>query len=186
MLIIDDVQAGNGRTRTFFSFEPAGIEPDIICMSKSIGGYGLPMAITLIKPEHDIWGPGEHNGTFRGNNLAFIGATEALSYWENDDFSESVQEKGDFVSEKLSELIVKYPELKGELRGRGLMKGIAWGENDTAGEICKAAFERGLIMETSGPNDEVMKLLPPLIIDKEGLEKGFKIIDDSIQHVINN
>lgn len=185
MLIIDDVQAGNGRTGTFFSFEPAGIEPDIICLSKSIGGYGLPMAITLIKPEHDIWEPGEHNGTFRGNNLAFVAATEALSNWENDDFSEEVQDKGDFVSEKLSELIVKYPELKGELRGRGLMKGIAWGDHDLATKICAAAFERGLVMETSGPNDEVMKLLPPLIIDKEGLEKGLQIIDESIEDILN-
>ena len=184
MLIIDDVQAGNGRTGTFFSFEPAGIEPDIICMSKSIGGYGLPMAITLIKPEHDIWEPGEHNGTFRGNNLAFIAATEALTNWENDDFSEAVQEKGDFVSEKLSELIVKYPECKGELRGRGLMKGIAWGDHELATKICGEAFKRGLVMETSGPNDEVMKLLPPLIIDKEGLEKGLQIIDESIEAIL--
>src|SRR5690625_2872011 len=132
MLIIDDVQAGNGRTGTFFSFEPAGIEPDIICLSKSIGGYGLPMAITLIKPEHDIWEPGEHNGTFRGNNLAFIAATEALSNWENDDFSEAVKDKGDFVSEKLSELVVIYTECYGELRGRGLMKGIARSEEHTS------------------------------------------------------
>lgn len=187
LLIIDDVQAGNGRTGTFFSFEPAGIEPDIVCISKSIGGYGLPMAITLIKPEHDIWEPAEHNGTFRGNNMAFITATEALSYWENDNFSDSVKEKGEFISDQLVDLIVKYPELKGELRGRGLMKGIAWNDRtDTASEICKAAFDRGLIMETSGPDGEVMKLLPPLIIDKAGLTKGFKIIDDSIKHVLEN
>jgi len=187
LLIVDDVQAGNGRTGTFFSFEPAGIEPDIVCLSKSIGGYGLPMAITLIKPEYDIWDPAEHNGTFRGNNMAFITATEALlSFWKTDEFSDAVQEKGDFVSEKLSELIVKYPDLKGELRGRGLMKGIAWGDDEVAGKICAAAFDRGLIMETSGPNSEVMKLLPPLIIDKEGLEKGFDIIDQSIQHILKN
>src|SRR5690625_5981373 len=143
------------------------------------------MAITFINPEHDIWEPGEHNGTFRGNNLAFIAATEALSNWENNDFSEDIQDKGDFVSEKLSELIVKYPELKGELRGRGLMKGIAWGDHSAATEICAAAFELGFIMETSGPNDEVMKLLPPWIIDKEGLEKGLKIIDESIKSILD-
>src|SRR5690625_93333 len=186
MLIVDDVQAGNGRTGTFFSFEPAGIKPDIVCMSKAIGGYGLPMAITLIKPEHDIWSPAEHNGTFRGNNMALETATEALSFWENDEFSKDIQDKGEYVSDKLADLIVKYPELKGELRGRGLMKGIAWGYDQAAEEICKAAFERGLIMETSGPSGEVMKLLPPLIIDKEGLKKGFEIIDESIQHVLNN
>lgn len=185
LLIVDDVQAGNGRTGTFFSFEPAGIEPDIVCLSKSIGGFGLPMAITLIRPEYDTWSPGEHNGTFRGNNLAFLGAIEALSYWENDDLSKSVQEKGKYVTEKLEEIIVKYPELKGELRGRGLMKGIAWSSKDTAEKICAAAFERGLIMETSGPDDEVMKLLPPLIIDKEGLDEGFNIIEESIKYVLN-
>lgn len=184
LLIVDDVQAGNGRTGTFFSFEPAGIEPDVICLSKSIGGFGLPMAITLIKPEYDTWTPGEHNGTFRGNNMAFIAATEALSFWENDDFSKSIQDKGDFVSEKLSELIVKFPELKGELRGRGMMKGIAWGDADTASNICQAAFERGLIMETSGPDDEVMKLLPPLIIDEAGITKGMQIIEESIKHIL--
>src|SRR5699024_8923967 len=186
-LIVDDVQAGNGRTGTFFSFEPAGIEPDIVCISKSIGGYGLPMAITLIKPEHDISGPAEHNGTFRGNNLAFVTATEAINkFWKTDEFSKSIQEKDDIVSNGLADLIVKYPELNGELRGRGLMRGIAWEDSDLAGEICQAAFERGLVMETSGPEDEVMKLLPPLIIDKEGIEKGINIIDESIQAILKN
>lgn len=86
LLIIDDIQAGCGRTGTFFSFEPSGIVPDIVCLSKSISGIGLPMAITLIKPEYDIWSPGEHNGTFRGNNLAFIAASEALEYWDDQNF----------------------------------------------------------------------------------------------------
>lgn len=185
LLIVDDVQAGNGRTGTFFSFEPAGIEPDIVCLSKSIGGFGLPMAITLIKPEYDTWKPGEHNGTFRGNNLAFIGAKEALSFWENSDLETSVQKKGEMVSDRLADLIAKFPKMKGELRGRGLMKGIACGVDDLASEICKAAFERGLIMETSGPNDEVVKLLPPLIIDEKGLTKGLDIMEESISHVIN-
>src|SRR5699024_2137113 len=185
MLIIDDVQAGNGRTRTFFSFEPAGIEPDIICMSKSIGGFGLPMAITLIKPEHDTWEPGEHNGTFRGNNMAFLTATEALEqFWKDEEFSDDIQDKGEFISDKLADLIVKYPEIQGELRGRGMMKGIACGVDDVATEICREAFERGLIMETSGPKDEVAKLLPPLVITKDGLAKDIEIMDESFQAVI--
>ncbi|HAP93692.1 MAG TPA: diaminobutyrate--2-oxoglutarate transaminase, partial [Desulfotomaculum sp.] len=86
LLIVDDIQAGCGRTGPFFSFEPAGIKPDIVCLSKSISGCGLPLALTLIDPEFDIWAPGEHNGTFRGNNLAFVTATEALTYWEDDTF----------------------------------------------------------------------------------------------------
>jgi diaminobutyrate-2-oxoglutarate transaminase len=185
LLIVDDVQAGCGRTGTFFSFEPAGINPDIVCLSKSIGGIGLPMAITLIKPEYDDeWGPGEHNGTFRGNNLAFIAATEALSFWENDEFSTSIQKNGEKLSATTADLIEKYPELKGELRGRGLMQGIGCGVDGIANKICAAAFERGLIVETSGPNDEVIKFLPPLIIDEEGLNIGLHILDESIKHVL--
>lgn len=184
LLIIDDVQAGNGRTGTFFSFEPAGIEPDIVCLSKSIGGIGLPMAITLIKPEHDQWGPGEHNGTFRGNNMAFIAATEALKNWENDDFSDAVKEKGAFLKKAVETLIEKYPELNAEARGRGLMQGIAIEKAELAGEICAEAFNRGLIVETSGPDDEVVKFLPPLTIDQEGLEKGLELLEESIKHVL--
>ncbi|MEC5425230.1 diaminobutyrate--2-oxoglutarate transaminase [Virgibacillus sp. C22-A2] len=184
LLIIDDVQAGNGRTGTFFSFEPAGINPDVVCLSKSIGGFGLPMAITLIKPEYDQWGPGEHNGTFRGNNLAFIAATEALSNWETDEFSNTVQEKSILLSRAVEMIIEKYPQLKGEARGRGLMQGIAVDVAGLAEEICAEAFTRGLIIETSGPDDEVVKFLPPLIIDREGLEKGLEILEDSIKHVL--
>ncbi len=184
LLIVDDVQAGNGRTGTFFSFEPAGIEPDIVCLSKSIGGIGLPMAITLIKSEFDQWGPGEHNGTFRGNNMAFIAATEALKNWETDDFSKEIQEKGMFLKKAVNKLIEKYSELQGEARGRGLMQGIAIEKDGLAGEICAEAFNRGLIVETSGPNDEVVKFLPPLIIDQEGLEKGLELLEDSIKHVL--
>ncbi|GAA0344767.1 diaminobutyrate--2-oxoglutarate transaminase [Oceanobacillus oncorhynchi subsp. oncorhynchi] len=184
LLIVDDVQAGNGRTGTFFSFEPAGIKPDVVCLSKSIGGIGLPMAITLIKSEYDQWGPGEHNGTFRGNNMAFLAATEALKNWENDDFANAVQEKGAFLKSEINRLIDQYPELNGKARGRGLMQGVAVEKEGLAGEICAEAFERGLIVETSGPDDEVVKFLPPLIIDQEGLVKGLDILEDSIKHVL--
>ncbi|WP_099157757.1 diaminobutyrate--2-oxoglutarate transaminase [Virgibacillus ndiopensis] len=184
LLIIDDVQAGCGRTGTFFSFEPAGINPDIVCLSKSIGGIGLPMAITLIKPAYDQWGPGEHNGTFRGNNLAFIAATEALSNWETDQFSKAIQQKANILSDVIEALINKYPELNGEARGRGLMQGIAIHKDGLSGKICAEAFDRGLIVETSGPSDEVVKFLPPLIIDEKGLEEGLAILEESIIKVL--
>lgn len=185
LLIVDDVQAGCGRTGTFFSFERSGIEPDIVCLSKSIGGYGLPMALTLFKRELDIWGPAEHNGTFRGNNLAFIAATEALSYWEDDKFTKEIDQKAELMSQFVDHVVNEYKELKAEKRGRGLMQGVACGVEDVAGKICEAAFDRGLLMETSGPEDEVFKFLPPLIIDEEGLKKGFDIIEDSIKAVLN-
>ncbi|HET7578069.1 MAG TPA: diaminobutyrate--2-oxoglutarate transaminase [Bacillales bacterium] len=184
LLIVDDVQAGCGRTGTFFSFEPAGINPDVVCLSKSIGGIGLPMSLTLIKPEYDQWGPGEHNGTFRGNNLAFVAATEALANWENDDFSSAVQQKAEMVREGLGNLIEKHPKLEGTLRGRGLMQGIACGKPELAGKIAADAFEHGLIIETSGPDDEVLKLLPPLVITESELEQGLQILDNSIQTIL--
>lgn len=184
LLIVDDVQVGCGRTGPFFSFEPAGIQPDIVCLSKSIGGYGLPLALTLFKPGLDIWGPGEHNGTFRGNNLGFISAAEALTYWENDELSRSVEEKGEIVRSFLEHLVNTYPGIKGEVRGRGLLQGIAVGVDGIAEKICSHAFDRGLIMETSGPKSEVMKVMPPLTIDKTELEHGLSILEESIKYCL--
>jgi diaminobutyrate-2-oxoglutarate transaminase len=186
LLIVDDVQAGCGRTGAFFSFEQAGINPDIVCLSKSISGYGTPMALTLIKPEYDIWAAGEHNGTFRGHNLAFITATEALTYWENDNFTKEIIDKGLLVDEFLQELVSKYPELEGEVRGKGLFRGIACGVEGLADKICGQAFERGLIMETSGPKSEVFKIMPALTIDCETLKKGFTIIEESVKKSLTN
>lgn len=184
LLIVDDIQAGCGRTGTFFSFEPAGITPDIVCLSKSLSGYGLPMSITLMKEELDVFNPGEHNGTFRGNNLAFVTATEALEYWKVDEFANEVQAKGKLLKEFSEKVVRDYPELKAEVRGRGMMRGVACGIDDIAGEICKKSFEKGLLMETSGPKGEVFKFLPPLIIDQKGLKAGFQIIEESINEVI--
>lgn len=185
LFIVDDIQAGCGRTGTFFSFEKAGINPDIVCMSKSIGGFGLPMAITLIKPQYDQWSPGEHNGTFRGNNLAFICSTEALTYWEDDRFSEEIAYKSEVLRSAIDKIINKYPQLQASRRGRGFMQGIAIGISDVAGDICAQAFENGLIIETSGPNDEVVKFLAPLIIDEKGLLRGMEILDKSIKEVLD-
>lgn len=187
LLIIDDVQAGCGRTGTFFSFEPAGIKPDIICMSKSIGGYGLPLAITLIKPEHDIWEPGEHNGTFRGNNMAIVAATEALSYWKDDALAKSVQEKSKLIQTRFEQIANDYPTLNATARGRGFMRGIACGKGKEhyASEICEKAFEKGLIMETSGPKGEVVKFLGALTIDREDLTKGLDILEEAVQEVVH-
>nr|WP_091738347.1 diaminobutyrate--2-oxoglutarate transaminase [Marininema mesophilum] len=181
LLIVDDVQVGCGRTGPFFSFEEAGIQPDIICLSKSIGGYGLPFALTLIKPKLDQWAPGEHNGTFRGHNLAFVASTEALSYWETDELTCETLRKGEIIQRSLSSMTAKHPDTEPEVRGRGLMQGIAFGRKGFAEKVCAIAFERGLIMETSGSDSEVIKVMPPLIIDDEGLNKGLAILDESIQ-----
>lgn len=184
-LIIDDIQAGVGRTGPFFSFEPAEIYPDIICLSKSIGGYGLPFALTLIKPEHDIWSPGEHNGTFRGNNLAFVTATEALCFWEDDTLTKEVNQKGEKVHKFLESIVEKYPKLNGHVRGRGLMQGLVSNVEGLTDAITCTAFEKGLITETAGINDEVIKIMPPLNIDHDALDKGLAILEESIKEVVN-
>lgn len=183
LLIIDDIQVGNGRTGTFFSFEEAGIKPDMVCMSKSIGG-GLPMAILLMRPELDQWQPGEHTGTFRGNNLAFIAATQALSYWENEDFSESIKYKGRIMQEELQKIADKYPQLDIELRGRGMVWGLDIGRGGFPGEVSKEAFANHLIIELAGADDSVVKFLPALTIEEETLREGMALIDKAIGDVL--
>ncbi|MEZ9563140.1 diaminobutyrate--2-oxoglutarate transaminase, partial [Vibrio splendidus] len=125
LFIVDDIQAGCGRTGTFFSFEPSGIKPDIVTLSKSISGYGLPMAVVLLKPELDKWEPGEHNGTFRGNNHAFITAAKALEmYWSNDDFENHIQRSSSMVDDVIQRNLKRFPELFVQRKGRGMMIGI--------------------------------------------------------------
>lgn len=180
LLILDDIQMGCGRTGSFFSFDDAGIEPDIICLSKSIGGYGLPMALTLLKPGIDIWEPGEHNGTFRGNNLGFIAATEALAYWENDQFRRDIHSRERRMRLTLERVSEKYGSMCGEVRGRGMIQGIAFRKPELAGRLSELAFESGLILETSGPRGEVAKLMPPLTIEMNTLEQGLVIFENSV------
>jgi len=176
LLIVDDVQMGCGRTGTFFSFEKSGIRPDIVCLSKSIGGFGLPMAITLIKPEYDAWMPGEHNGTFRGNNLAFIAAAEALDYWSDDRFEKEIGRKAAVVREALEKMTAGLPPEQARLKGKGMIQGISFGDAATASQVCREAFKAGLILETSGPADEVVKLMPPLTIEDEQLVRGLELL----------
>jgi diaminobutyrate-2-oxoglutarate transaminase len=183
ILIVDDVQAGCGRTGTFFSFEEAGIVPDIVCLSKSISGYGLPMALTLIRPELDQWEPGEHNGTFRGHNPAFVTAKAALEkFWSDDVFSKEVRERAGQLHEGLSRLAQTYD---GTVRGRGLLTGVHWEDTETAGRIAGAAFERGVLLETSGPEGEVLKAMPPLTITPERLAEGLSRIELAAADVLS-
>ncbi|MBB3113425.1 diaminobutyrate-2-oxoglutarate transaminase [Paenibacillus phyllosphaerae] len=184
LLIVDDVQMGCGRTGTFFSFEEAGIRPDIVCLSKSIGGYGLPMALTLIKPEHDVWNPGEHNGTFRGNNLGFVAATEALEFWRTTELERAVTAKSHTITRFLHRMAAAYPKAIAEVRGKGLIQGLVFRDASQASALSKAAFERGVILETSGPRDEVAKLMPPLTIEEDVLAKGLERIEAALQSLL--
>ena len=185
LLIVDDIQVGNGRTGTFFSFERAGIHPDMVTVSKSIGG-GLPMAMLLMRPELDQWQPGEHTGTFRGNNLAFIASERSLAtYWENDDLAQAVVYKGEIMAEELQKLADKYPELEASAKGLGMIRGLRLPQPHVASEASKACFERGLVIETAGANDEVLKFLPPLVIEEELLREGFTIVDEALASLLD-
>lgn len=177
LLIVDDIQAGCGRTGHFFSFEKAGIKPDIVLLSKSLSGFGLPLAAVLMKPEHDVWMPGEHNGTFRGNNLALVTATTALrEFWSDAALTGSVQTKAILVRQRLKTIAREHPELEAVSRGRGLMQGLVCGVPGAAKRIARAAFEQGLIIETSGAESQVVKILPPLVITDAQLREGLDIV----------
>ncbi|HEY7803295.1 MAG TPA: diaminobutyrate--2-oxoglutarate transaminase [Orrella sp.] len=183
VLIIDDIQVGCGRTGAFFSFEDAGIEPDIITLSKSLSGYGLPLALVLIKPELDVWSPGEHNGTFRGHCPAFVTATAALDFWVDNTFEMSVRKKSKLVERRLNAM-VQDENLQADVRGRGLIWGVEFTDRELAGHISQACFERGLIIETAGIDDQVLKLLPSLTISEDDLNHGLDIIEQSLQAVL--
>lgn len=184
LLIVDDIQAGCGRTGAFFSFEPSGISPDIITLSKSISGLGLPLALTLIRPELDIWKPGEHNGTFRGNNAAFVTATAALEHWRDDArtpartpaLTQTVERKAARIRAELEAICAEQEQLRATPRGRGLLQGLHTPLPNLAEQIAAAAFERGLLVETSGADADVVKLMPPLTIDDAELDRGLEIL----------
>jgi diaminobutyrate-2-oxoglutarate transaminase len=182
LLIVDDIQAGCGRTGTFFSFEEMGVTPDIVVLAKSLSGMGLPFALTLFRPELDCWTPGEHNGTFRGNNHAFVTATAALRhFWSNDGFEAEVRRRGEYLDKRLSALA---DDCGLSTRGRGMMQGLDLGSGAVAAQITEMAFARGLIIETSGPTDEVVKVLAPLTIDEAELAQGLDILEECVRAVV--
>lgn len=178
LLICDDIQVGCGRTGPFFSFERANIIPDMVVLSKSISGYGFPMSLLLMKPELDLWEPAEHTGTFRGNQLAFVGGTAALEYRETTNIEQEVKVKEAFLKNFLTQEIAPISE-KIEIRGIGMIWGIdltSFGGTNFAKQITSRCFELGLIVERVGRNDTVIKILPPLTIELCTLRKGGSLI----------
>ncbi len=187
LLVVDDVQVGCCRSGDFFSFERAGIVPDIVTMSKSIGGYGMPLAITLFKPELDIWTPGEHNGTFRGNQLAFVAAKAGIEYMLNNQIEENTKKKGELVREFVEKEILPL-DTRLELRGKGLIWGIEFGNIPVSGladKVEEKCFEYGLIIEGAGRKNSVVKLMPPLTISEEELTEGLHIIKQAVKDILS-
>ncbi|SDW48927.1 diaminobutyrate aminotransferase apoenzyme [Albimonas donghaensis] len=179
LLILDDIQAGCGRCGTFFSFEGMDVEPDMVPMAKSLSGYGLPFAALLLKPELDIWKPAEHNGTFRGNTHAFVTARVALEkFWADGAFQAELAEKAAYLETRLEAIAGMLPDAR--LKGRGFFRGVDVGSGELAAEVCAECFDKGVIIETSGAHDEVVKVLAPLTIEKELLARGLDIVEAAV------
>ncbi|HEY7773336.1 MAG TPA: aspartate aminotransferase family protein [Marinagarivorans sp.] len=182
LLIVDDIQVGIGRTGSFFSFDDIGIDPDIVCLAKGIGGMGTPMALNLVKPEIDKhWSPGEHTGTFRGQSLSFVAGTEMLSYFEDDSFMAEVKEKASVMSSSLAPL-EKLDAI--QVRGKGMILGLDVGSGENAKAIVGQCFEQGLLIASCGSGGRVVKLIPPLTIPDSDLKEGLAILVKATQDVM--
>ena len=181
LLIVDDIQVGNGRSGKFFSFEHSGISPDIVCLSKSIGG-GQPFSINLIRPAIDAWKPGEHTGTFRGNNLAFVAGRAMLEYWQQD-FETEIAERASLIETRLDAIVTRLNKPTISCRGLGMIWGLDVGKGSIAKNIIHGCFQSGLLIESSGADDEVIKIMAALTIDILTLDKGFDILDSVITEV---
>ncbi|ENO2183273.1 pyridoxal phosphate-dependent class III aminotransferase [Vibrio alginolyticus] len=192
LLIFDEIQCGVGKTGYNFAFEESGIVPDILCLSKAIGG-GLPMSLLVINKQHDTWKPGEHTGTFRGNQLAMVSGAKALEIIQRDNLVEHANIAGQYLRYGL-ESIQKRVNCIAEVRGKGLMLGVEIknpdGELNKFGEpqadseltlsIQRAALERGLIVEKGGREGAVIRFLPPLIISFEQIDFVLRVFEDAI------
>lgn len=186
LLVVDDIQAGCGRTGTFFSFEEMGVQPDIVTLSKSLSGYGLPLAVALIRPELDCWSPGEHNGTFRGFNHAFVTAKTALEvFWSDSRFEAEIKKKAGVIEDFNARVCRDLRPLKISAKGRGLMQGLSFDCPEFASAAAELARERKLVIETAGPDDEVLKFFPPLTITSDELTQGLGIVEASLRELLD-
>jgi len=183
LLIVDDIQVGCGRTGSFFSFDDLGIDPDIVCLAKGVGGMGTPMALNLVKPEFDqYWSPGEHTGTFRGQNFSFVAGKVALEYFENDSLMETVKRHATTMASALAPLEDRFDDI--QVRGKGMILGLDVGSGEHAKKIVAECFAKGLLIASCGTGGRVVKLIPPLTIPKSDLDEGLDILVETTRQVM--
>lgn len=183
LLIVDDIQVGCGRTGSYFSFDDLDIDPDIVCLAKGIGGIGTPLAMNLVRPElDDHWSPGEHTGTFRGQNLSFVAGKVALDFFTNDTLMDKVNANVDFMHSQLKPLLNSDPSL--QLRSKGMIMGLDVGDGERASAIVQKCFIDGLIVASCGMGGKVIKLIPPLTIPQTDLAVGLNILINATRHVM--
>jgi diaminobutyrate-2-oxoglutarate transaminase len=183
LFIVDDIQAGCGRTGSYFSFDGMGLDPDVITLAKGLGGFGTPIAMNLIKPEHDIWTPGEHTGTFRGQGLSFVAGREGLGYFDDDTLMKDVKRKGQIMRERLEKIAKEQDAPPQTVRGKGMMQAYDFRDGAVAKAVTKACFENGMLICPCGTGGQVLKLVPPLTIPDEDLEEGLNILESAINEV---
>lgn len=187
LLIVDDIQAGIGRTGTFFSFEQSGITPDVVLLSKSLSGIGTPFSLVLLAPELDVWAPGEHNGTFRGNNLAFVAAEAAIrAFWQDDQFQRHISRLSEIFAAELQQQINKLPDGSACLKGRGMFIGIEFSDESVAGKLSRSMYQNGVIVETCGHKGQVLKLLPPLTMTEAEAREVLAALSEAIMDVLGS
>jgi diaminobutyrate-2-oxoglutarate transaminase len=184
LFIVDDIQAGCGRTGSYFSFDGMDLDPDIICLAKGIGGFGTPLAMNLVKPEHDKhWSPGEHTGTFRGQGLSFVAGREALKYFDDDSLMADVKRMGAYMVERLEAIAKAHPDKPFDVRGRGMMQALDTNDPALAKAVVSDCFENGLLIGGCGTGGRVLKLIPPLTIPESDLEEGINILEGAMARV---
>ncbi|WP_166980389.1 aspartate aminotransferase family protein [Paramicrobacterium fandaimingii] len=182
LFIIDDIQVGCGRTGSYFGFDGLGLDPDIVCLAKGIGGYGTPLAMNLVKPEHDAhWAPGEHTGTFRGQGLSFVAGTVALGYFDDDELMNEVVRKGEVMRSALQSLADEFPDSGFDVRGRGMIQALDVVDGAIAKKVVAYCFEHGMLIGACGSGGRVLKLIPPLTTPDDDLQEGLDTLVSAVR-----
>ena len=185
LFVIDEIQVGCGRTGSYFSFDGMGLDPDVVCLAKGIGGYGTPLAMNLNRPELDAqWAPGEHTGTFRGQGLSFVAGREALTYFDDDELMTEVRAKSERMVSVLDGLAAEVPDRGFSVRGRGMIQGLDVVDGGFAKAVAAECFARGLLIGPCGSGGRVLKLIPPLTIPDDDLREGLEILAGAVRDTL--
>lgn len=189
-MIADEIQAGLCRTGTMFAFEHSGITPDIITLSKGLGGVGFPLSCIAYREELNTWPPAKHIGTFRGNVIAYAAGAAAVLFMVEKKLAQHAASVGKSILNTLKTLENDSP-IVGEARGKGLMLGVELVKDkeskepapDLAKKVRTLCHQRGLLIEIGGHYDNVARFLPPLVLTEELAEKGTDIFIDSVKAI---
>lgn len=193
IMIADEIQAGLCRTGEMFSFQHSAIVPDVVTISKALGGVGLPISGIAYREELNTWPPGKHIGTFRGNVTAYAAGAAALQFMVRTDLAAHAAELGEVMLTLLKQLEQDSP-IVGEARGKGLMLGVEFvkdkGTKEPAPELARAVrtacHQRGLLIEIGGHYFNVARFLPPLVLTEELARTGIQVFADAIEQVEGN